>query len=540
MGAIDRAAFDRAVKNVATRGDTDVFPFPIENHVLHDKSDDVVSLLLRISNDVRAFMASTPITHHSSLAPVGYAGYRWTTQIDPVWNVYLLGVVASLAPAIEQARIDPEEETVFSYRYDSDPANGLFEADGWRKFQERCLDLASQHRFVVSVDIADFYSRIYHHRLENALQEVDDSSSERTRQIISILTKISDGTSYGLPVGGNAARLLSELVLNRVDRLLLAETEAGEFCRYADDYRFFVNDIQSAHRCIGMLSEKLMRNEGFSLQKAKTRIFTSPEYDLVTESQQQGEPGSAGRRFLGLRLHFDPYATTAVEDYDRMMEQVSEFDILGMLRDEITKGRIHISLTKRLVSALRYMDEDSRAQAVVSLLENVETLAPIIPQVMLAVRQCLDDIDDDDAAAEILSTVRGLIDEDHYVAKNDLNLAYIVRVLGARKAKENERMLIRLYGAAHGYGSESAPNIQRDILLTMAKWDARYWLSERKRSFGRDHSWVQRAFRVASFNLGDEGRHWRRSNRPAAGSFEEIVEKWATERASQPGWSVPV
>lgn len=539
MGAIDRAAFERAVRNVATRGDTDVFPFPIENHVLHDKGDEVVELLLQISGDFRNAISRSPITHHSSLAPVGYAGYRWATQIDPAWNAYLLGVVTSLATAIERARIDPEEKTVFSYRYDGDPANGLFEMDGWRKFQDRCLELASRHRFVVSVDIADFYSRIYHHRLENALQEVDDSSFERTKQIIAILTKISEGTSYGLPVGGNAARLLSELVLNRVDRLLLAEREAGEFCRYADDYRFFVNDIQSAHRCIGMLSEKLMRNEGFSLQKAKTRIFTSAEYDLVTEAQQQGEPGSAGR-FLGLRLHFDPYATTAVEDYERMMMQVSEFDILGLLRDEITKGRIHISITKRLVSALRFMDEASRAQAIVSLLENVETLAPIIPQVMLAVRQCLDDLQDEEAAAQILTTVRRLVEDEHYVAKNDLNLAYIVRVLGARKTKENERMLIRLYGAAHGYGSESAPNIQRDILLTMAKWNARYWLSERKRSFGRDHLWVQRAFRVASYSLGDEGQHWRRSNKPSPGSFDEIVAAWSAERSGLASWSVPV
>ncbi|WIM97634.1 RNA-directed DNA polymerase [Actinoplanes oblitus] len=539
MGAIDRSAFDRAVVNVATRGDTDVFPFPVENHVLHDKTSEIVDLLVRISNNFRSALADSAVTSHSSLAPVGYAGYRWTTQIDPAWNAYLLGVVTSLAPAIEAARIDPEEKTVFSYRYDSDPANGLFEADGWRKFQERCLELAGRHQYVVSVDIADFYSRIYHHRLENALLEVDDSSHERTKQIISLLTKLSGGTSYGLPVGGNAARLLSELVLNRVDRLLLAESEAGEFCRYADDYRFFVNDIQSAHRCIGMLSEKLMRNEGFSLQKAKTRIFTSTEYDLVTEAQQQGSPGSASR-FLGLRLHFDPYATTAVEDYERMMLQVSEFDILGMLRDEITKGRIHVSLTKRLVSALRYMDEESRSQAVVSLLENVETLAPIIPQVMLSVRQCLDEMTDEDAASDILRTVRGLIEDQHYVAKNDLNLAYIVRVLGARKTRENERMLIRLYGTAHGYGVESAPNIQRDILLIMAKWNARYWLSERKHSFGTDHLWVKRAFRVASYALSDEGRHWRQKNKPASDSFDEVVDKWASERFGQTGWSVPI
>jgi hypothetical protein len=539
MGVIDRSDFARAVSNVATRGDTDVFPFPVENHVFHDKQDDVVNLLLRTSGDFRNVMDSRKIMSHSSLAPVGYAGYRWTTQIDPEWNAYLLGLVVSLAPDIEAARIDPEEETVFSYRFDADPDHGLFETDGWGKFQSRCLDLASRNSYVVSVDIADFYSRIYHHSLENSLHEIDNSSHERSKQIIAILTKLSNGTSYGLPVGGNAARILSELVLNKVDRILLAEGNVGDFCRYADDYRFFVKDLQSAHRCIGMLSEKLMRNEGFSLQKAKTRIFTTPEYDLITEAQQLGEPGSAAS-FLGLRLHYDPYATTALEDYELMSLQIAEYDILGMIRDEITKGRIHISLTKRLVSALRFMDENSRTQAVVSLLENVEVLAPIIPQIMLTVRQCLEDMTDESAAEEILDRVRKLIQDEHYVAKNDLNLAYIVRVLGARHTRENERMLIRLYGAAHGYGSESAPNIQRDILLTMAKWGVRYWIGDRKNSFATDHPWVQRAFRVASFSLGDAGKHWRKANRPTPESFEAIVEGWASERANRANWSVPV
>jgi hypothetical protein len=340
-------------------------------------------------------------------------------------------------------------------------------------------------------------------------------------------------------VGGNAARLLSELVLNRVDKLLLAESDAGEFCRYADDYRFFVDDLQSAHRCIGMLSEKLMRNEGFSLQKAKTRIMTSAEYQLVTEPQQQAEPGSAGK-FLGLRLHYDPYSTTAVEDYEIMMAQVAEFDVLGLLRDEIMKGRIHVSLTRKLVSALQYMDEASRIKAIVSLLENVDTLAPIIPQVMLSVRQCLDDIDDKDAKKEIQNSVRTLIKDQHYISKNDLNLAYMVRVLAGHRTKLNERMLIRLYNVAHGYGPQPAPNIQRDILLTMAKWDGKYWLSERRLSFNTDHVWVRRAFRVATFTMGDEGTHWRRKNKPPANSLDAIVEDWAKERVGTAGWTIPI
>lgn len=538
MSLVDRAVFERAVKNIAEKGDTDVFPFPVENHVLHDKPLAVVELLERIATDFDGNLERTPVTRHSSLAPVGYAGYRWATQIDPLWNAYLLSLVVSMAPDIEAARIHPDEQTVFSYRYESGYSDGLFKVDGWRAFQDRCNELADQHAYIVSVDIADFYSRIYHHRLENALRDIDDQSYARTKQIMTILTKLSDGTSYGLPVGGNAARLLSELVLDRVDKLLLAEANAGEFCRYADDYRFFVNDLQSAHRCIGMLSEKLMRNEGFSLQKAKTRIMTSAEYQLVMEPLQHAEPGTAGK-FLGLRLHFDPYSTTASEDYERMMAQVAEFDVLGLLRDEITKGRIHVNLTRKLVGALRYMDESSRAQAVVSLLENVDTLAPIIPQVMLSVRHCIDDLDDA-VKDRVVTMVRELIETNHYIAKNDLNLAYMVRVLAGHRTRENERLLIRLYGSAHGYGTQPAPNIQRDIILTLARWRVKYWLSERKHSFGTDHVWVRRAFRVANYALGDEGQHWRKANRAHSDSFDSIVQQWAAERSNVAGWSIPI
>ncbi|MFI9840402.1 RNA-directed DNA polymerase [Nonomuraea sp. NPDC051941] len=529
----------RAVSNIADRGDTDVFPFPIENHVFHDEPDEVVGLLEAISQDIDGSLNRLPLTSYSSLASVGYTGYRWATQIDPLWNAYLLSLVISLAPAIEAARIDPSEQTVFSYRYQAGPDAGLFNTDGWRAFQDRCFELANQHALIICVDVADFYSRIYHHRLENALQEVDYSSFARTKEIIKLLGRLSGGTSYGLPVGGNAARLLAELVLNRVDHLLMAEGFEGKFCRYADDYRFFVNDLQSAHRCIGMLSEKLMRNEGFSLQKAKTRIMTSAEYQLVTEPHQHAEPGSAGK-FLGLRLHFDPYSLTAVEDYERMMAQIAEFDVLGLLRDEITKGRIHINLTRKLVSALQYMDATSRVQAVISLLENIDTLAPITPQVMLAVRHCLDDLNDSETAGRITETVRKLIDDEHYLAKNDLNLAYMIRVLASGQSRENERMLIRLYGSTHGYGGQSAPNIQRDILLAMAKWNVRYWLSSRKPSFNTDHVWVRRAFRVANYALGDEGKHWRKANPPESQSLDSIIQNWAAKRSSNSRWSIPI
>ncbi|MGY4236091.1 hypothetical protein ACVIIW_005038 [Bradyrhizobium sp. USDA 4449] len=34
---LPKAAFDLAVRNIDAHGDTDIFPFPIENYVLRDK-----------------------------------------------------------------------------------------------------------------------------------------------------------------------------------------------------------------------------------------------------------------------------------------------------------------------------------------------------------------------------------------------------------------------------------------------------------------------------------------------------------------------
>ena len=80
--------------------------------------------------------------------------------------------------------------------------------------------LAHNYPHVLSTDISDFYPRVYHHRVENALSHATKNRAavSRCKKLLSLLAV--GGVSYGLPIGGNAARLLAELVLNRTDRLL--------------------------------------------------------------------------------------------------------------------------------------------------------------------------------------------------------------------------------------------------------------------------------------------------------------------------------
>jgi hypothetical protein len=511
---IQRATFESAITNIAKRGDTDIFPLPIENHVLHDRQSEVLDLLMAMVNEFSTEVEVSPPVNHSGLSPAGYNGFRWATQLDPIWNAYLLGLVLELAPAIEARRVPVEKGVVFSYRFAPGVDGRLFADSAWENFQERSRELVSRYDYVVSVDIADFYSRIYHHRIENELKYVD-SGANIAKQIIAILKSVSNGVSYGLPVGGPAARILSELLLNATDKLLSARAEAP-FVRYAD---------------------ALLQNEGLSLQRAKTRIYSASEFE-ATLRPIDPQPGSASK-FLSLHLHFDPYSDTAEEDYELLRERLDEFNILELLSAELAKSRIDAAVTRRLIGALKFLDADIRLQALLSLLQNVETLAPVFPQVMRAVREGLDGLNDDQQE-EVQKALRKMVTAKTYVTQVNVNLAYLVQALGKTRSQENEELLTRLYSAPQGFAQTPAPNIQREIVLILARWRANYFLHNLRPHFGAMHEWVQRSFIVASFVLGDEGRHWRESAKRRFGAFDTLVMKWAAEKSQVSSWEIPI
>jgi len=85
-----------------------------------------------------------------------------------------LSLVLDLSEGIEKKRISTDKDTIYSYRTSIDESSGkLFSKNiSWRKFINDTITIAESENFshVVKFDISDFYTRIYHHRLENALK----------------------------------------------------------------------------------------------------------------------------------------------------------------------------------------------------------------------------------------------------------------------------------------------------------------------------------------------------------------------------------
>lgn len=527
---MNKQFFETSLRHIVKYGDTDIFPFPVETRVFADRPNETVELLEETHQHFeRLFTDDEPPVHQRALSASGYTGFRWATQLDPLWNLYFTGLVTSIAEDIEAIRVPIGQEIVFSYRFEgASPGDRFFRKGiGWTQFKQRSADLAQTYSHVLACDVSDFYSRIYHHRLENALLQAvkgDGVKVSVAKRIMRFLQQFANNNSYGLPIGGNAARLLSEVLLNRTDRLFLSENVC--FCRFADDYLVFANSEEEAFRALVLLSEKLLRNEGLSLQKAKTRILPSSEFLAEYEGAKDDDDSPADtdvRRFMRLSLHFDPYSETAIEDYEELKVQLATFDLQRLLQREVAKSRIHSPVAKKLVTAIEHLDDRLKEQAIETLLDNMAVLSPIFPSLMLLFRRIYHSVSEP-LKTRLVESVQLLIKGGSHITQVEVNLLFALRFLGEEPSQESETIL---NGVFKGTGSGL---VRREIVNLMCKWEALHWLSDIKTQFNVLGPWERRSFVIASHVMADEGRYWRDKARKGFSRVERLCDSWAEEK----------
>ena len=520
-----RTAIERSLKNIAKFGDTDIFPFLFERHVFFDCNEACKQLLLEIHNNFETFLNNYPPITHESLTQVGYTGFRWASQIEPFWNAYYLALVLCLADQIEDRRIPKGDRIVFSYRYKwSDDECKIFLDSSWNDYRKRCIELCDSEgtAFVVLTDIADFYPRIYHHRLENELSRLATPGDIPDR-IMKLLKKFSKNASYGLPVGGPASRILSELALTAIDKHLRANQIS--FCRYADDYALFCKTRSEAYANLVFFAEKLFA-EGLVLQKNKTRILTSKEFN---DSWQLLDPRTPPRtdeqKLLNISIRFDPYSETAEEDYKKLSEAVAEVNVLNILAREIKKTAIDTSVAKQAINAIRALGVDEQVGSLRMLLDkdNLDVLSPVFVTLMRAVRGVYENLGDQHQAA-IDDALTRMYKEQEHILRVEVNLAYYLQALSRRHTQQKEKILVRVYK------ERPSPILRRIVIATLANWGCHFWLSDFKNRYGYLDEWEKRAAILTSYFLTDEGRHWRVHTKRTWNPVQKLISEWFSDR----------
>lgn len=528
-------AIDIALKNIATHGDTDIFPFPIEKMIFHDLHDKCKDLLLDMHNNFSDNISRFPPETLETLTQVGYTGFRWATQIQPFWNAYYLALTVQIAQEIESQRIPVDEKTVYSYRYcwNADDAK-LFTDSSWSDYRRRSHELSKEYKFVLITDIADFYPRIYHHRLENALSRLPNSG-DTYKRIMTLLGSFSKNVSYGLPVGGPASRLLSELSIDSTDKMLARRKV--KYCRYADDYCIFCNDKAEAYRLLVNLSESLF-TEGLVLQKNKTKIISTEEFSAATKLLDPADINDPiatdEQKLLNVSLRYDPYSETADDDYDSLKLALKEIDIIGILGREVAKTTIDSSVTKQAIKAIKLLPQIQQYSAIRTLIDegNLNVLSPVFISVMRCLSATYENMEEYQKQF-IDSELIKLYDADFYLLRVDLNLSFFIQALSQRKAPRKEEILIELYER------KTSPLIKKQIIMIMSAWNCHYWLTNIKTRYAGLSSWEKSYFIGASYSLGDEGKHWRNHVKSTWSPMDSIVRCWFADRANH-NRSIPI
>ena len=184
-----------------------------------------------------------PYKPTSVFAPKNRASVRILHLLHPQDLIIYTALVLIAKNDIEANRIPTKARRVFSYRANVGNDKVLYNAKGsYEAYRSELKQRAARAavRYVAVADIADFYQRIYQHRLENVIQSV--ATTQRVRDVARVLVKkliasIMGRDSYGIPVGPYASRLLAEALLIDVDSSLQAKKI--DFIRWVDDFSFF-------------------------------------------------------------------------------------------------------------------------------------------------------------------------------------------------------------------------------------------------------------------------------------------------------------
>lgn len=145
--------------------------------------------------------------------------------------------------------------------------------------------LEDGYEVVVDLDLEKFFDRVHHQRLMARLaQRVSDVRLLRlVHQMLKAKVVLPDGvvvsTEEGVPQGGPLSPLLSNIVLDELDREL--ERRGHRFVRYADDCNIYVRSVRAGERVMASVRDFIERRMRLKVNLAKSAVARPEERHLL-------------------------------------------------------------------------------------------------------------------------------------------------------------------------------------------------------------------------------------------------------------------
>lgn len=150
-------------------------------------------------------------------------------------------------------------------------------SDSLKDFQEKKINLSYDNLYELNIDLAKFYDSIYTHTLAWAIHGKKNAKEKIYDKILGNnldqkLRNCQDGQSIGIPTGPDISFLLSELILNDIDKNIPSSVK---FCRFADDISIYSNNKETLYKDLNTFNKHFSEYK-LSLNETKIKINKFP------------------------------------------------------------------------------------------------------------------------------------------------------------------------------------------------------------------------------------------------------------------------
>ena len=288
------------------------------------------------------------------LVPRAWPAFRQAHLLSP--NVDL-GTVAGamwLGEGLDRFRMPKEDNVVFSYRLDETGGSWFDPSLGWSQYQQHSLECAQRFGHVLTADISGFYSSIrpiHFAHVAGCISKVEAGA------VLDGLVDQLVHDCWGLPVGGDAARMMAEWALIPVDAEML---DAGlNFVRFVDDYRFFAQSEEDIERVL-YNATRILASYGFQWNKGKLKVWKAEDF-IEWEQFHSVVHISDGESGVEVSNdHFDPYAELVHHRATELRKEMGVVSLSGALNKELEKVRPSLSNLKVLLAAIPVSDRNEK------------------------------------------------------------------------------------------------------------------------------------------------------------------------------------